>query len=54
MIAPAHPAAISAIRDKLFSPGDLLRDRQLDPDASKVPGRLRERDLFADLAAADG
>lgn len=53
-IAPANPAAISAIREKLFTAGDLLRDRQLDPDESLIPARIRQEDLFADLLPADG
>ena len=44
--APIDPAAISAIRDSLFTAGDLLRSGQLTPDARRHGEKIKTRDLF--------
>jgi predicted ATPase len=45
-ISPIDPAAISAIRDSLFTAGDLLRSGQLTPDARRHGEKIKTRDLF--------
>jgi predicted ATPase len=46
MIAPVDEASISAIRDGLYTPGELLRAGQLDPDKKVLLRPLRQADLF--------
>ena len=46
MIAPVDEASISAIRDGLYTPGELLRAGQLDPDKKVLKRPLRQADLF--------
>jgi hypothetical protein len=46
IIAPVDEAAISAIRDELYTPGELLRLGQLAPDRKKVTRNLSQSDLF--------
>jgi predicted ATPase len=50
IIAPVDEASRSAVRDRLYTPGELLRAGQLAPDTSALvsPGQLR---LFGDDAA---
>jgi predicted ATPase len=45
-IAPVDEAAISAIRDTLYTPGELLRLGQLAPDHKKTTEQLSQSDLF--------
>lgn len=45
-ISPVDEAAMSAIRDSLYTPGDLLRSGQLSPDTRSRPKKIRDSDLF--------
>ncbi len=45
-LAPVDAASISVIRDKLYTPGELLRDNQLQPDPARKNDTLRQSDLF--------
>jgi len=44
-IAPIDAAGRSVLRDKLFTPGELLRQDQLAPDASAISDVQHERQL---------
>ena len=46
LIAPVDEASLSAIKDGLYTPGELLRNGQLQPDLSKTVPSLRQSDLF--------
>ena len=45
-IAPVDEAALSAIQEGLYTPGELLRQDQLQPKAPKSNSKAREPDLF--------
>jgi len=45
-ISRVDGAAVTAIREPLYTPGDLLRSGQLSPDTQFVPRKITERDLF--------
>lgn len=45
-ISPVDDAAVSAIRDALYTPGDLLRSGQLSPDARLRLKKITHTDLF--------
>lgn len=49
-IAPADPASLRALREHLYSPGELLRMDQLVPDEKDLVEQ-EQGDLFADLPA---
>lgn len=46
IVAPVDEASRSALRDRLYSAGELLRMGQLEPDAKAAASLARERDLF--------
>lgn len=46
-IAPADPASLEALRRHLYSPGELMRMDQLQPDPASIE-QQRQIDLFAD------
>ena len=48
-ISPIDAAAMSAIRDSLFTAGDLLRSGQLAPDPRQQTKRITTRDLFGSI-----
>lgn len=49
IIGPLDAAGRSAIRDRLYTPGELLKLRQLEPDvAAAEAGTSNQMDLFAD------
>lgn len=45
-IAPINEAALSVIREQLYTPGELLRKGQLTPNPKKITGELSQADLF--------
>jgi predicted ATPase len=45
-IAPVNEASLSAIRDGLYTPGELLREGQLQPAPGKATREISQRDLF--------
>ena len=45
-ISRVDEAAVSAIRDSLYTPGDLLRSGQLSPDTHSQPQTISDGDLF--------
>ncbi len=45
-IAPVDSASISAIQDRLYTPGELLRAGQLRPTKKELARPLRQADLF--------
>ncbi|MEX2617427.1 MAG: AAA family ATPase [Alphaproteobacteria bacterium] len=45
-ILPVDEAAVSAIRESLYTAGDLLRVNQLTPNSKLKPKRISDRDLF--------
>lgn len=49
VVAPVNEASLSAIRDGLYTPGELLRDGQLQPAPGKAVHAIREKDLFESL-----
>ncbi len=49
VIAPADNASISAIKDKLYTPGDLLRKNQLQPDPRRLSPKITQAELFKSL-----
>ena len=48
-IAPVNEASLSAIRDGLYTPGELLREGQLQPVIDRGNGAIKQRDLFREL-----
>ena len=46
LLAPVDSASISAIRDDLYTPGELLRQNQLNPAPFPENNTLRQSDLF--------
>lgn len=50
-IGRVDPASRSAIRDRLFSAGELLRARQLEPDPEDFPAQASQLGLFEDQLA---
>jgi predicted ATPase len=46
VIGPVNEASMSAIRDGLYTPGELLRQGQLPPEPKKTIENLRQSDLF--------
>ncbi len=49
LMAPVDAASISAIRDDLYTPGELLRQNQLHPASPSQNNTLRQSDLFENL-----
>jgi predicted ATPase len=49
-VAPVNEASMSAIRDGLYTPGELLREGQLEPAFNKATGEIGQRDLFQSLS----
>jgi predicted ATPase len=49
ILAPIDQASVTSIQDDLFTPGELLRSGQLEPDDGKATGSLRQSDLFERL-----
>ena len=49
LLAPVDNASISVIRDDLYTPGELLRQNQLDPISSSQNNTVRQSDLFENL-----
>ena len=45
-VAPVNEASMSAIRDGLYTPGELLREGQLEPAFDKATTEIGQRDLF--------
>ena len=45
-ISPVDAAAVEAIKESLYTPGDLLRLGQLSPDANSRPRKITGSDLF--------
>lgn len=45
-ISPVDQAAVAAIREALYTPGDLLRLNQLTPDASSYREQIKQSELF--------
>ena len=45
-IAPVDDASVTAIRDSLYTPGDLLRSGQLSPNIKSRPKAITNNDLF--------
>ena len=51
-IGPLDEVGISAVRDRLYTPGELLRLNQLTPDPAAVGGTSSNQlDLFGDIAS---
>ena len=50
LIAPVDQASRSAIRDKLYTAGELLRSRQLQPDLDQARTEVTQSDLFHPVA----
>ena len=46
LIAPLAPAARQAIRERLYTPGELLRDNELTPDLDAARREADQLDLF--------
>lgn len=46
LIAPIDAGSSRAIRERLFSAGDLLRAGQLEPDLASIPAGVSQADLF--------
>ena len=46
LLAPVDDASVSVIKDELNTPGELLRQNQLQPDMKRQSGTLRLSDLF--------
>ena len=49
LLAPVDDASISAIRDDLYTPGELLRQNQLQPAPASRNKTLRQSDLFENI-----
>lgn len=49
VIAPIDEASRSALRDKLYTPGELLRANQLSPDFEKIAEQDKIKQTFFDL-----
>jgi len=49
LLAQVDAASISAIRDNLYTPGELLRQDQLQPDRGCHNSSIRQSDLFPSL-----
>lgn len=49
VIAEADPASTKAIKDHLFSPGELLRTDQLQPDESSLERQAQQLSLFTPI-----
>ena len=49
-IAPVNEASLSAIHDGLYTPGELLREGQLQPAPGKGTGEISQKDLFQNLS----
>lgn len=47
LLAPVDAASVSAIKDKLYTPGELLRQDQLQPDTAQRDETLCQSDLFS-------
>lgn len=47
LIAPLAPAARQAIREHLYTPGELLRENELTPDLDAAHREAKQLDLFA-------
>ena len=47
LLAQVDAASISAIKDNLYTPGELLRQGQLQPDPTYQKNALRQSDLFS-------
>lgn len=47
IVSPLQRAALDAIQTELFTPGELLRQDQLQPHAQRRPSPVKDRDLFA-------
>jgi AAA15 family ATPase/GTPase len=48
-IAPVDSASVTAVRDRLYSVGELLRQQQIQPDITALPTRLEQAELFRPL-----
>ena len=46
LLAPVDGASVSVIKDELYTPGELLRQDQLQPDMERQDRTLRPSDLF--------
>ena len=46
MLGPIDPGALAAVRERLTTPGELLRQSQLQPAPPADRGRMRTEDLF--------
>jgi len=46
LLAPCDPASVNVIKSDLYTAGELLRTRQLQPDTSKIPSKIGQLDLF--------
>jgi len=49
LIAPLAPSSRDAIRERLYTPGELLRTDELNPNVAAVKRRQEQMDLFAAL-----
>lgn len=49
LLAPVDAASVSAIREKLYTPGELLRQDQLQPDTARRGETLCQSDLFSKI-----
>ena len=46
LLAPVDAASVSVIKDELYTPGELLRQHQLQPNTERRDETLRQSDLF--------
>lgn len=49
LLAPVDAASVSVIREELYTPGELLRQNQLQPDAARRDDTLHQSDLFSKI-----
>ena len=49
LLAPVDAASVSVIREELYTPGELLRQNQLQPDAARQDDILHQSDLFSKI-----
>ena len=49
LLAPVDAASVSVIKDELYTPGELLRQNQLQPNTERWNETLRQSDLFSKM-----
>ena len=49
LLAPVDAASVSVIREELYTPGELLRQNQLQPDTARRDDTLHQSDLFSKI-----